>query len=235
MIRINLISEGRRPVAAKEASARRGLDRTLFDRLIARPGESISRMLTVQYRMHEAIMDWSSRALYDGKLTAHPSVRRHLLSDLESVASGAEGDLPLLLIDTAGCDLEETESEDDESRANPGENEIVAAHVDRLIELSRSFPVRRVALTSIREIDEVYWFNGEDEQPTRRKLLLHMRLIDECDLSYPIILSAEGRVMDGMHRVAKALMEGRLEIEALRFEQDPEPDHIGRKPRDLPY
>ncbi len=126
------------PTIHSVEAARRGLDRTLFDRLIARPGESISRMLTVQYRMHEAIMDWSSRALYDGKLTAHPSVRRHLLSDLESVASGAEGDLPLLLIDTAGCDLEETESEDDESRANPGEIEIVAAHVDRLIELGLS-------------------------------------------------------------------------------------------------
>ena len=112
---------------------------------------------------------------------------------------------------------------------------MLAWDVDRLVERARDLSPKYVALTSIREIDEVYWFNDEDEQPTCRKLLLHMRLIDEADLSYPIILSADGRVMDGMHRVAKALAEGRSEIEAVQFEQDPEPDYVGRKPRELPY
>ncbi len=117
----------------------------------------------------------------------------------------------------------------------PSEQGLMAWDVDRLIELSQQLPVRSVALDSIREIDEVYWFDDDEQKPTCRNLMLHMRLIDECDLSYPIILGADGRVMDGMHRVAKALLEGRLEIEARRFEQDPEPDHIGRRPRDLPY
>ena len=117
----------------------------------------------------------------------------------------------------------------------PSEQGLMAWDVDRLIELSQALPVSSVALDSIREIDEIYWFNDDEQKPTCRNLVLHMRLIDECDLSYPIILGADERVMDGMHRVAKALMEGRLEIEARRFEQDPEPDHVGRKPRDLPY
>lgn len=117
----------------------------------------------------------------------------------------------------------------------PSEQGLMAWDVDRLIELSQALPVSSVALDSIREIDEIYWFDDDEQKPTCRNLMLHMRLIDECDLSYPIILGADGRVMDGMHRVAKALMEGRLEIEARRFEQDPEPDHVGRKPRDLPY
>ena len=115
------------------------------------------------------------------------------------------------------------------------ERGLLAWDVDRLVELSRELPIRRVALSSIREIDEVYWFGDEDDHPTCRNLVLHMRLIDECDLSYPIILCADGRLMDGMHRVAKALLEGRVEIEARQFERNPEPDHIGRKPRDLPY
>jgi hypothetical protein len=60
-------------------------------------------------------------------------------------------------------------------------------------------------------------------------------LIEESDLSFPIILSASGAVMDGMHRVAKAVLLGREEIEAVQFEADPEPDHVGLGPNDLPY
>jgi hypothetical protein len=66
-------------------------------------------------------------------------------------------------------------------------------------------------------------------------MLEHVKLIDEADPSFPIILSASGAVMDGMHRVAKAALEGRIEIEAVQFEVDPEPDHVGLGPNDLPY
>ena len=96
-------------------------------------------------------------------------------------------------------------------------------------------PRRRVALDSIREIDEVYWFDREEERPTCRKVIEHLRLIEACDLAHPILLAADGRVMDGMHRVAKALLEGRSEIEAVQFDVDPTPDYVGRKASELPY
>ena len=41
--------------------------------------------------------------------------------------------------------------------------------------------------------------------------------------------------MDGMHRVAKALLEERGTIDAVRFAQTPEPDHVDVDPGDLPY
>ena len=41
--------------------------------------------------------------------------------------------------------------------------------------------------------------------------------------------------MDGRHRVAKALLLGLEEIEAVQFEEDPQPDHVGLGPDDLPY
>ena len=41
-----------------------------------------------------------------------------------------------------------------------------------------------------------------------RKVVEHTALILEADLAYPIILGHDGRVMDGMHRVARALMAG---------------------------
>ena len=55
------------------------------------------------------------------------------------------------------------------------------------------------------------------------------------DLAFPINLSSDGRIMDGMHRVCKALFENRTEIEAVRFVRDPAPDNIGVDPDDLPY
>ena len=117
----------------------------------------------------------------------------------------------------------------------PSERGLLAWDVDRLIRLSTSFSRKRVALADIREIDEVYWFRDEDQRPTCRSVLVHVRLINEADLAYPIILGADGRVMDGMHRVAQAFLHERSEIEAVQFEIDPEPDYVGRRPSELPY
>jgi hypothetical protein len=66
-------------------------------------------------------------------------------------------------------------------------------------------------------------------------LLGHIKLINEADLSFPIILSANGDVMDGRHRIVKAALDGNDGIEAVQFENDPAPDYIGRGPDDLPY
>jgi hypothetical protein len=90
-------------------------------------------------------------------------------------------------------------------------------------------------LIAIRELDEAYWFGGEQDRPTCRAVAEHARLIQGTDLSYPIILSADGRVMDGMHRVAKAYINGHERIEAVRFEVDPEPDYVGVEADMLPY
>jgi hypothetical protein len=113
------------------------------------------------------------------------------------------------------------------------ERGLLAWDVDRLIQLTSQLPRKIVPLDQIRELDEE-WFGG-DERPTWRALLEHVRLLEEADLTYPIILSASGAVMDGMHRVAKAMLEGRRGIEAVQFDEDPPPDHIGLGPADLPY
>ena len=41
--------------------------------------------------------------------------------------------------------------------------------------------------------------------------------------------------MDGMHRVAKAILLDLKTIEAVQFEQDPEPDYYDVSPDDLSY
>lgn len=117
----------------------------------------------------------------------------------------------------------------------PGEHGLDAWDVDRLIELSREFPAREVELASIEEIDSVYWFDDQLERPTVRKVVDHVRLIEAVDLSHPIILGFDGRVMDGMHRIAKALLRGRATISAVQFEAPLEPDYRNCRPEDLPY
>jgi ParB-like chromosome segregation protein Spo0J len=48
--------------------------------------------------------------------------------------------------------------------------------------------------------------------------------INAVDLDQPIILSAEGEVMDGQHRLTKAWMQGAATILAVRFPVTPDPD-----------
>lgn len=115
----------------------------------------------------------------------------------------------------------------------PSERGLLAWDVDRLVELSSGLPRKHVPLSAIRELDETW--SGDDEGQTWRAMVEHVRLMDEADLSFAIILSVDGRVMDGMHRAAKALRQGRETIEAVQFAVDPPPDHVGRTPEDLPY
>lgn len=112
---------------------------------------------------------------------------------------------------------------------------VLAWDVRRLIELSKDLPVYRVEVSAIAEIDENHWYAYKGQIPTCRSLLEHMRLIDEADLRFPIILDAQGRVMDGMHRVCKAVRQGERCIQAVRFATDPQPDFVGVNPSDLPY
>jgi hypothetical protein len=107
--------------------------------------------------------------------------------------------------------------------------------VDHLINLTESLEPKQVPLNSIKELDEVYWFNDKNDMPTCRAIIAHFKLIKETDLRYPIILSAKGRVMDGMHRVAKAVLEGRETIKAVQFKKDPEPDFVNVDVEELPY
>jgi hypothetical protein len=106
--------------------------------------------------------------------------------------------------------------------------------IDRLVSLSKHFPRIQVPLTAIRELDEPFWF-GQNDLPTCRAVMEHARLIEAVNLSYPIILSSNGSVLDGMHRVAKAAMLGHSTVDAVQFTTDPEPDYIDVPLDELPY
>jgi hypothetical protein len=90
-----------------------------------------------------------------------------------------------------------------------------------------------VPLSSINDIDSVYWIGEDGSAPRVRTRVKHTQLVKSADLAYPIIIGADGRVMDGMHRVAIALLEDRETVLAVKFDVQPESDHRNIRPSDL--
>src|SRR5206468_12094433 len=63
------------PTVVSREAADQGFGVSLMERLVALHGTNVSRRLKVQYRMHEAIMEFSSLEFYDAELEADASVR----------------------------------------------------------------------------------------------------------------------------------------------------------------
>lgn len=85
------------PTIKSNAARYGGLDKTLMETLAETHPEAV-RLLTVQYRMNEALMRFSSEWFYEGKLQAAPEVsQRGIMADMDE---------PLVWVDTAGEDNE---------------------------------------------------------------------------------------------------------------------------------
>lgn len=88
--------------------------------------------------------------------------------------------------------------------------------VPRLFELAKHLPVMDVPLDHLC----VYY---KYEELTLRQMVMHMKAVNDADLSFPIILDEDGELMDGRHRLMKAMLEGRKTIKVVRFEENPYP------------
>jgi hypothetical protein len=115
----------------------------------------------------------------------------------------------------------------------PSAQGLLAWDVDRLITLSNGLPRQWLRIADLGELDRPW--SGDADAQTWRSLIDHIRLIEQADLSFPIILAANGEVMDGRHRIAKAALANRDTIECVQFEEDPPPDHVGKQPEELSY
>jgi superfamily I DNA and/or RNA helicase len=122
------------PTVLSQEAAARGFGVSLMERLAGLYGSTVTRRLTVQYRMHEAIMAFSSLEFYDGALQADRSVAGHRLCDLPGVSRGPLAETPVEFIDTAGAGYDEQLEPDGESRCNPQEAEVVGRKVLALLE-----------------------------------------------------------------------------------------------------
>lgn len=91
--------------------------------------------------------------------------------------------------------------------------------VPRLFELARDLPVMNVPLDHM----SLYYTYG---RLTLREMVMHMKAVHAADLDKPIILDEDGELMDGRHRLMKAMLEGAATIKAVRFDENPSPDHV---------
>ena len=107
------------PTVKSQEAARAGLSKTLMEKCLGR--EALSSMLTLQYRMNEAIMAFSNSWFYGNKLKAAAEVKNHRLQ--------ASDNQPLIFIDTAGCGFEEETKQHQQSKFNKGECHILYEHL----------------------------------------------------------------------------------------------------------
>jgi predicted DNA helicase len=121
------------PTVLSTEAAERGLSISLMERLVARFGPGCSRLLTVQHRMHSAIMGFSNAEFYGGELVAHESVANHRLCDLPGVTAEPITEQPVQFIDTAGASYDEELEEDTGSRRNVQEATLVVKKVRALL------------------------------------------------------------------------------------------------------
>lgn len=162
------------PTVKSQEAARGGLSHTLIERSLELLPARVS-LLTVQYRMHQAIMDFSNRYFYGGALEAHDSVAERRLggptpgpTPHEEGWRDATSPLPLgggagvvQFIDTAGCGFEERMTEVEGgmarslSRFNPEEALLIREHLLQLLH----------QLTGEQEINALNEGNSPHETP----------------------------------------------------------------------
>ena len=98
--------------------------------------------------------------------------------------------------------------------------------VERIWKLADELEATEIPIEEIVGIDAVTWFGDGGDQPTIRSIASHARRINEADISYPPILTEDNRVFDGMHRIARHLMDRKEKITVKKFPKNPEPDKI---------
>ena len=121
------------PTIISTQAAAEGFNVSLLERLIEQPGQEIARRLTVQYRMHQHIMKFSSQEFYEDSLSADASVHDHLLSGLPGLATNELTETPIDFIDTAGASYDESAEPESDSRYNLQEADLVVKKVQALL------------------------------------------------------------------------------------------------------
>lgn len=101
--------------------------------------------------------------------------------------------------------------------------------IETLWRLAEDLPVQYLRL------DEIYWAEDScaylEKDDTYRNFAQHVKRVLDADLSFPVIISASGSVMDGMHRLVKAFTFGVPMVKAVRFTQMPPPDCVETRQR----
>jgi len=106
------------PTVKSTEAVKLGLETTILD--LMTDHISFSSLLNEQYRMHHKILGFSNEKYYGNQLISNPDVANRTIRNDQ---------LPLVLIDTAGCGFEEVMNNEHRSYANHGEFFIIREHI----------------------------------------------------------------------------------------------------------
>ena len=123
------------PTVLSSEAVAKGYSISMLERLMGLYGDSTTRLLQRQYRMHEQIMRFSCDHFYDGKLDADEHVAGHLLCDLPGVDSMPATETPVEFFDSAGASWEEAIEPEGLSKFNEKEAEFVVFKIRQLVDL----------------------------------------------------------------------------------------------------
>lgn len=89
-------------------------------------------------------------------------------------------------------------------------------NVSDCINMAKDLPVIDMDLNTMYVGYPLMW-----EHHTLRDIARQIKQCLDADLSYPIILNEDGVLIDGSHRIVKALLQGQKTIKAVKFDVDP--------------
>lgn len=87
--------------------------------------------------------------------------------------------------------------------------------VHECIRLAVDLEVRELPLR------DMYAAYSSPTRNTLRSFVEHMKMVQDADLEFPILMNEDGDCIDGKHRMAKAMLLGCETIKAKRFLKDP--------------
>lgn len=91
--------------------------------------------------------------------------------------------------------------------------------VSRLHQLAKDLRAAEVPLS---HLGMWYIYN----KLTLREFVMHMQAVNDANLAFPIILDEDGELMDGRHRLMKAMLLGLPTILVVRFDENPSPCRV---------
>jgi len=102
-----------------------------------------------------------------------------------------------------------------------GDNQVITIGDKKYNVAAAIFESEKIEIKAL-PIADIYIGYGSPCGNSLRDFVAHMKLVNDADLNFPIILSQDGEVIDGKHRLAKALLTEQKTILTKRFIKDPQ-------------
>jgi len=94
--------------------------------------------------------------------------------------------------------------------------------VPRLVQLSSDLQVFDLPIAHMNLYAELGTY-------TLREFAGHVKAVINADMTKPIIIDEDGEIMDGRHRVMRAILEGIHSVKAVRFLENPTPCRVNEE------